>query len=127
MELGSASPRAVSLHSLGIREDCVAGVSFLVSTAPMVHDAVAHHGRFVVGPRGTLMVEGDGHLTGTFVVVLEAGSTFASGRVVSPHGSVVPVGEWFFFDRGCSPQWTSEQVLSLVHAPEALGALGIGL
>lgn len=119
--------RKEELLALGVREECVDGVRVLVSTAAMMHDAVAHRGRLLVSSQKNLLVEGDvGDLAGNLVVVLQSSAFYADGCVVSPHGSVVSVGEWFFFDRGSSPRWAGGDILSLVDDQEAMGVIGIG-
>lgn len=121
------SRRQKELLSFCLREECVDGVCFLVSTAPMVHDAVAHPGRLLVSPRGQLMLDGEvGQRAGRFIVVLDEGTTFTEGCPVSRHGSVVHVGQSFFFDRAGSAFWAGDEVLSLLDDHDAVGVIGIG-
>lgn len=115
------------LRTLGVREECSDGVRYLVSTVPMMHDAVAYSGHFLVSSRGLLLIAiSNGAASGKQVVVLEVGASYADGSVSPPCGSAVRLGDAFSFDRGFSTTWTVQQILSIMDDEEADGVVGIG-
>ena len=115
------------LASFGVRQEFADDASYLVSSTPMVHDAVAYPGRLVQNPGGLLLLEvAVADQVERLIAVFEDGTTYGDGRLVSPSGSKVRVGESFTFDRGTSRTWTGDQILGLFDGEDAERAWGVG-